>query len=152
MGDIFGLLVDVYYFFLDYKFWKKKKAQRKYEKKHELPKKIMIYPSSKLNIKVFLGLSLLLTLVFFIFFRNQDHSHTKMQITKIDNLLTAEKKQFKSYPKALESIIRNNPIYKDITKDAWYNEFHYSVSEDGLNYTLVSKGKDGVLNTEDDIK
>ncbi|WP_397363364.1 type II secretion system protein GspG [Olleya sp. R77988] len=146
------IFIDIYLFFIDFKFWKKKKAQRKHEKKHGLPKKTMIYPSDKIYLKVFLGLIPLFIFIYFIFFRNQNLNKTEQQITTINKLLKAEKEAFSVYPKTLKIIIRNNPLYKDITKDAWENEIHYSISEDGLNYTLISKGKDGILNTKDDIK
>ncbi len=47
------VLMDIYLFFLDFKFWKKKRAQRRYEKENRLPKKRMIYPSEKNPFKIF---------------------------------------------------------------------------------------------------
>ena len=67
-------------------------------------------------------------------------------------LLEAEKKQFVFYPTELKTIIRNNPLRKNITLDGWKNEFIYTISKDSLNYELISLGKDGKLNTSDDIK
>ncbi len=47
--------------------------------------------------------------------------------------------------------ITNNPLRKKITLDYWNNEFYYEQKENGLGYVLISKGKDGILKTEDDI-
>ena len=74
------------------------------------------------------------------------------QMTQIHKLLKAEKKQFSIYPKQLNTIIRNNPLHRNLTLDAWGNAFSYSVTEDGVAYSLVSKGTDGALNTEDDVE
>ncbi|AUC75585.1 hypothetical protein CW732_07830 [Olleya sp. Bg11-27] len=149
---ILECFVDFYLFFLDYKFWKKKKAQRKYEKEQGLPKQLMVYPSSKIYLRVLFLLVVLTFPVCFLLFINKDQNVMNKQMTQIHELLKAEKKQFSTYPKQLNTIIRNNPLHRNLTLDAWGNAFSYSVTEDGLEYSLVSKGADGVLNTEDDVE
>ena len=84
--------------------------------------------------------------------RNQNLASTLNKVIDIKLLLESEKKQFDYYPKELKTIIRNNPLRKNITLDAWKNEFIYKISKDSLNYELISLGKDGKLNTSDDIK
>ncbi|WP_289044947.1 hypothetical protein [uncultured Olleya sp.] len=148
------VLMDIYLFFLDFKFWKKKRAQRKYAKENGLPKKRMIYPSDKIYLKV-LVLSIILAIpvsIIISLLNINDYDLTEKRIDKIQELLTAEKKAFTIYPKQLKTIIRNNPFRKNLTKDQWDNLFYYSTSDDGLTYKLVSKGPDGILNTKDDIK
>jgi len=149
---ILECFVDIYLFFLDYKFWKKKKAQRKYEKKHGLPKQLMIYPSREIYLRVVFLLVLLTVPVYFLFFINKDQNTMTKQMTKIHELLKAEKKQFNTYPKELSIIIRNNPLHRNLTLDVWGNTFSYSVTKDGADYNLVSKGRDGILNTDDDVE
>ena len=84
--------------------------------------------------------------------RNQNFASTLDKIIEIKLLLEAEKKQFGFYPKELKTIIRKNPLRKNITLDGWKNQFIYTIFKDSLNYELISLGKDGVLNTSDDIK
>jgi len=78
--------------------------------------------------------------------------NTKEKIFEINTILDNEKKAIGKYPKELEDIIRNNPLRKGINYDFWNNEFHYVQIENGMNYILKSKGRDGILNTEDDIE
>ena len=144
--------VDIYLFFADYKFWKRKKAQRKYEKEHGLPKQLMIYPSHKIYLRVGLLLLILAIPVWFLFSINKNQNAMTKQMTQIHELLKAEKNQFNTYPKQLNTIIRNNPLHRDLTIDIWDNPFSYVVTDDGLTYSLVSKGPDGILNTEDDVE
>ena len=42
--DFFVAIADLFY---ELKFWKKKKARRKFEKENNLPKKVMIHPYLK---------------------------------------------------------------------------------------------------------
>ena len=74
------------------------------------------------------------------------------QMTQIHELLKVEKKQFSTYPKQLNTIIRNNPLHRNLTLDIWGNTFSYNVTKDGADYNLVSKGRDGILNTDDDVE
>lgn len=83
--------------------------------------------------------------------KNQDFGNTLDKIIEIKLLLESEKKQFGYYPKELKIIIRNNPLRKNITLDGWKKEFIYTISKDSLNYELISLGKDGKLDTSDDI-
>ncbi len=71
---------------------------------------------------------------------------------KFQQFLHQKKKKLNKYPKELKDIIRNNPLRKNITVDYWNTEFVYIVSKDSLNYTIISLGKDRLLNTSDDIK
>jgi hypothetical protein len=145
-------LINIYFFFIDFKFWKKKKAQRKYEKEHGLPKQLMIYPSDKIILRMLLLLAVLIIPVWFLFSINKNQNAMTKQMSQIHELLKAEKKQFNTYPKQLNTIIRNNPLHRDLTLDVWDNAFYYVVTEDGLSYSLVSKGADGILNTKDDVE
>ena len=72
-------------------------------------------------------------------------------MNEIEQILENEKSSLGIYPEKLSKIIRNNPLRKNITSDYWNNEFFYEQSENGTSYVLISKGKDGILKTEDDI-
>ena len=148
---ILECFVDIYLFFIDFKFWKKKKAQRKYEKEQGLPKQRMVYPSSKIYLRVLFLLVVLTFPVCFLLFINKDQNVMNKQMTQIHELLKAEKKQFSTYPKQLNTIIRNNPLRKGLELDSWKTAFVYTISEDGKNYQLISLGGDGKLGTKDDI-
>ena len=145
-----SLIVDILELYSDIKHWFKVRKRRKFEKENKLPKKRMISPMNKI------GIVILIISIPFLFLRlnrirNQNFASTLDKIIEIKLLLESEKKQFDFYPKELKTIIRNNPLRKNITLDAWKNEFIYKISKDSLNYELISLGKDGKLNTSDDI-
>nr|WP_321225529.1 type II secretion system protein GspG [uncultured Psychroserpens sp.] len=146
------LLAELLEWYLDIKFWFKKRKRRKFEKAHNLPKKIMWYPSQKLSV-IYLVVILFSGSVFMIFkFPNIQNNRTEKRLLKITDLLEKEKKDIGAYPLELKTIIRNNPLLKGITKDNWNNEFSYILSDDGLTYNLFSLGKDNTPNTDDDIR
>jgi hypothetical protein len=146
-----SLIVDILELYSDIKHWFRVKKRRKFEKENNLPRKRMISPMNKIGI-VILIISLPFLFLRLNRLRNQNFSSTFDKIIEIKIILEAEKKQFGFYPKELKDIIRNNPLRKKITLDAWKNEFVYTISKDSLNYKLVSLGKDGKLNTFDDIE
>ena len=152
MADLIACIISELFFWReDYKFYKRKKARRAYEKEHNLPKKTLIHPVTKVFILfLIVGLVIKVTSTFIIssYFGN---TKTENKIVEIETILEQEKQTLGMYPDLLLTIIRNNPLRKNITRDTWNNEFHYQQNENGNNYILISKGKDGILNTEDDI-
>lgn len=145
------LLANLLEWYLDIKFWFKKRKRRKFENEHNLPKKIMWYPSQKLGV-IYLVVILFSGSVFMIFkFPNIQNNRTEERLLKIVELLEKEKKDIGEYPIELKTIIRNNPLLKDITKDDWNTEFSYKLANDGVTYRLFSLGKDNTPNTDDDI-
>ena len=111
----------------------------------------MIHPSLKF-LGMFLIIMFAIKLVFGKFlFSNNGKTKTTEKIAEIELILEKEKSSLGIYPKKLNTIIRNNPLRKSITSDYWNNEFYYEQIENGLDYILISKGKDGILKTEDDI-
>ena len=151
MEGIFNLIAELLFWREDYKFSKLKKERREFEKQNNLPKKIMIHPVWKLlGILIFVGISISF-LFSFLGPNLMGEKRTKEKITRIENLLENEINSIGKYPNKLNKIIRNNPMRKNITYDYWNNEFYYKQTENGLKYTLISKGKDGILLTDDDI-
>ena len=149
---MFDIIAEILYWFEDYKFWKKKKACRKFEKENNLPKKLMIHPVLKLLgiIMIFAVITRLIVGLFY--FANLEKKETNKKMAQIELILEKEKNEIGNYPGKLKNIIRNNPLRKNLIKDYWENEFFYKKSANGLSYSLISKGKDGILNTEDDIQ
>lgn len=146
------LLAELLMLFDDLKFWKNKKTRRKFEKENGLPKQEMVNPSNKRYVILILLIIPLFILFNYLFFPNRAQKETVNKISKIESLLEDEKKAFNRYPDSLSDIIRNNPTLKNITVDYWKNNFLYKTFNKGLSYSLISKGIDGILNTEDDIK
>jgi amino acid transporter len=148
MEELVAWILECY---LDIKFWFKKKKRRKFEKENNLPKKTMIYPSDKIAIvSMVIGVVLIILYMFFI----QPmviENRTKTKLNDIVTLLESEKRVTGFYPEALNSIIRNNPLRKNITRDALDYEIQYKLSSDQKSYVLFSVGKDGQPNTNDDI-
>lgn len=137
---------------VDFQFWREKKKQRQFEKENNLPKKQMIHPLTKPIIYFIL----VITPVIIAFSLYQHYftntKNTIKKIAKVEALIINNKEADGYFPNKLEDIIRNNPLRKNITLDAWGNKFYYKVLENKNTFILISKGKDGVLNTEDDIK
>ncbi|WP_027127227.1 hypothetical protein [Gelidibacter mesophilus] len=152
MAELFAELIgNILCIIEDLKFWKKKKARRKFEKENNLPKKLMINPIWKLA-GIFLIFIIVARLVIgYLFFADYGATKTAEKIAEIELILEKEKKEIGTYPTELKNIIRNNPLRKNITFDHWKNEYYYKQLENGLSYVLISKGKDGILKTEDDI-
>ncbi|PNW25529.1 hypothetical protein [Formosa algae] len=106
----------------DYKFAKRKKARREYEKENNLPKKLMIHPVWKL-FGIFMIFVLMAKLVIgHFFFSDYGTKKTTEKIAKIELILENEKSSLGIYPEKLNIIIRNNPLRKNITTDYWNNE------------------------------
>jgi hypothetical protein len=76
---------------------------------------------------------------------------TKNNLNKVKIILQKEKNDLGNYPKVLHAIIRGKPSRQNSIIDYWNNEFYYEQTNNGQGYILFSKGKDGLLNTEDDI-
>ena len=149
MIDLIG---EILLFIEDLKFWKKKKVRRKYEKENNLPEKLMIHPFLKFFL---LGMGFIIfarIIIGYFYLNDLGNKKTKEKISKIENILQKEKNENGKYPKKLELIIRNNPLRKNITIDYWKNEFYYSQLDNGESYELISAGKDGIKNTNDDIR
>ena len=145
------LIRELLEWYLDIKFWFKKRKRRKFEKENNLPKKLMVYPSTKIYLAVIvLGFICIAVFMFFIY-PGIKEAKTRVKLTKISEILEKEKDVLGAYPKDLKMIIRNNPLRKNITKDYWNNKFLYKLSRDGKSYILFSLGKDGIPNTYDDI-
>ena len=149
LAELFAELLLV---FEDLKFWKKKRARRKYEKENNLPKKVMIYPTVRIYVIALIVLSISGGISFYFISRNLVENKTIKKLTTIQNLLEAENKKFRTYPSDISTVIRNNPLHKNLLTDAWDNTFHYKSTDNGINYEIFSSGKDGKLHTEDDIK
>ena len=148
MGEIIAELLLLW---KDLKFWKKKKARRKFEKENNLPKKFLIRPSL-LVLLIAVGFIIVARIAIRIFYVSDNGmTETTEQLNKIESILEQEKSELGIYPQELKNIIRNNPLRQNITSDLWNNEFHYEQLENGQSYVLKSKGQDGILGTEDDI-
>ncbi|WP_400080551.1 hypothetical protein [Winogradskyella sp. R77965] len=151
MSSFFAeIIAELLEWYLDIKFWFKKRKRRKFEKENNLPKRLMIYPSDKISIAlVSIGSILVFVFIFFIY-PDMKEKKTKEKLAEIVQILEKEKQVLGVYPKELNEIIRSNPLRRDITKDYWNNQIHYKVSNDD-SYVLFSLGKDGSPNTDDDI-
>lgn len=144
-----SIILDVLEFF----FQRKKRKRRKYEEKHGLPKKKMTSPKERLLI--ILGISVLVFLILIPITKSVFNNHNRNTVDKIGRikvLLEREKEFLGDYPVELKQIIRGNPVNSDLREDSWGNEFKYQFNEKEKSYLLVSSGKDGKFDTEDDIK
>lgn len=149
--DIALFFGELFFWREDYSFSKRKKARRALEKEQNLPKKLMISP-----IVIVIGVLLLIVVVLKLvsssyFNPNKGINKTSEKITKIELLLEKRKSTLGEYPIELKAITKNNPLKKRSILDYWNNKFHYKVIDKDSSYILISKGKDGILNTEDDI-
>lgn len=153
MGElILNIIGEFLLWFNDDSYKSKKKKRRTYAKKNSSSNKELIPPI----IKVLLVLIILIFISYFLikhFYLNDlGENKTKKKIVEIERILKNEKNKVGKYPEKLELIIRNNPLRKNLIYDFWKNKFHYTQMENGNSYQLFSLGKDGIINTPDDIK
>ncbi len=150
IASLLELIAEIGLCIQEFFFRKKKKKRRTYEKENKLPKKRMISPNQRVFI-LFVAVVFILFIATIFFPSSSNKELTLKKITKIEELLEKEKEVFGKYPKALEIIIRNNPLRENLLEDGWSNSFKYEVKEDGTDYFLVSSGSDEEFKTEDDI-
>ncbi len=151
MESIAGLLAELLLIFEDFKFWLKRRRQRKYELKHRSPKKRWFYRFQKI---LMVGIIVVLTFYlvrFSAFLFGNPEKQTLKMLTEVASLLKHEKSTSGYYPQDLEVIVRKNPLLKNIHKDYWGREIFYERHSSGESYILISLGADGQLNTLDDI-
>lgn len=60
-------------------------------------------------------------------------------------------KDFGKYPSNISTLVEGRPVRASWKKDGWGESYVYEVVNDGQNFTLISKGKDRSLGTEDDL-
>ena len=144
------LIAELLLLFEELKFWKKKKARRVLENNNNLPRKTMIHPVIWFTIIMFIFIAII-RIILVIFYSNIGETRTIDKITEIETVLEQQKRDLGKYPTKLEDVIGINPLRKDINIDAWGNTFYYKQFDNGSRYELKSKGKDGVLNTRDDV-
>lgn len=147
-----GLLAEVLLIFEDVKFWLRRRKQRRYEQQYALPKKKMLAPSLKILIVVLVLSPIVIVIRAALFLSPNAESKTAEKLSEVVSLLKHEKQTIGRYPEHLKIIIRGNPLLKEIHKDEWNREFFYERDRSGESYVLTSLGKDGLLNTADDIK
>lgn len=146
-----GTLAELLLIFENLKFWKKRSKKRQYDRKHVLPKTKSRYPFQKIIILFLLILLGLFVIRVTLFFWGNAEKHTTEKLSEVVALLKHEKSTSGHYPEHLEVIIRNNPLLKNVNKDYWGREFFYERDPSGEGYVLCSLGKDGQLDTADDI-
>lgn len=79
---------------------------------------------------------------------NEDR--TKVEMNEISTELGAYKNHLGIYPENYDVFISQKPLRAGWKADSWKNPYKYELL-DSLNYRLISTGKDGVYNNEDDI-
>lgn len=79
-------------------------------------------------------------------------AETAKKLSDVAALLRHEKTTIGTYPLALASIVRYNPLLQNIHKDYRNRELHYERHSSGKGYILISPRPDGNLNTTDDIE
>ena len=152
METLAGLFADLLLLFEDFKFWLKRKKQRGYEHEHVFPVKKGLYPSQRIYIIALIMLLPLTIITSALFFYENGEKYTAQKLLEVVSLLKHEKVTSGHYPEQLETIGRNNPLLKNVHKDYWGKKFYYERHVSGESYVLVSMGKDGKLDTADDIK
>lgn len=86
-------------------------------------------------------------------FGSQDRANkdaTVISMENVDNALTEYKLRKSVYPPSLQILV-DEEYLQSMPQDAWGQAFYYSATDEGRGYKLISLGKDGLSNTEDDI-
>jgi len=102
---------------------------------------------------VFIGIFLFISVTFFSSYVPwQKEKMTLDSLYTVRALLYFEKEGANEYPIDIECFRYQNQFdVKNVLTDSWGNTFHYGVLDNGKDYILFSKGKDGIAFTEDDI-
>ena len=77
--------------------------------------------------------------------------HTEEKLFSISWNLYFEKEDVGEYPYDISCFKQYQFDGESILIDSWGNTFYYERFDNGQEYLLISKGKDGVLFTDDDI-
>ncbi len=153
MQFLLELFADLLLCFEDLKFSKKERRTRKLREIKGLPPgPIKMVPSAYYRICVGAVVVVFIIILFVLKVRYHDPAKAKEALSDIEELLAAEYTYSGVYPEKLTAVIRNNPLRANIHIDFWDNEYFYEPLNGGKGYLLICKGKDGVLNTEDDLK
>ncbi|MFH4966549.1 hypothetical protein V8G69_16250 [Gaetbulibacter sp. M235] len=80
---------------------------------------------------------------------NEDR--TKKEMNEISVNLEKHRNHYGFYPANYHLFISQKPIWSSWKADSWNNPYNYEL-KDSLNYQLISAGKDGIFNNEDDLK
>ncbi len=75
--------------------------------------------------------------------------NTEKEMQEISIALEKYHNFYNSYPENYIEFVDQKPIRSHWSTDGWNNAYRYS--KDSITYTLVSAGKDGVFDTEDDL-
>lgn len=80
-----------------------------------------------------------------------NEGRTKMEMNKISVNLEKYRSHYGFYPENYDVFISQKPIWSSWKADSWNKPYKYEL-KDSLNYQLISAGKDGIFNNEDDLK
>ncbi|MTI39439.1 type II secretion system protein GspG [Fulvivirga lutimaris] len=139
------IIKSIFFFLFDIAIFKKRVDKGKSVKWFD----IIISPSIRYSIII----ALILILCFSIFrILTFDYFKTQNTIHRLDEIKTAIEKyesQTGAYPRTIDQLIGSRPLRKDWGFDAWGNPIVYTILD--KSFELLSAGKDGKVNTEDDI-
>jgi hypothetical protein len=99
-------------------------------------------------------LVILIPIILLLFFFKDDNNINVTEQRSYESLeyLNKYKSHSGSFPSDLEKMTGNSPARREWIKDGWGNPMIYSVTDNGNDFLLQSKGKDEKENTEDDLK
>ncbi len=92
-----------------------------------------------------------LTVVNYISHNYTKPNTTKKEIVDISNSIIEYKAANNKLPNSIHNIVGSRPLRKSWLTDSWNNPYLYVIEEDS-SFSIISKGKDGLKYTEDDIK
>ena len=141
---------------VDIKLWRDDKKHHKKISKLEIAdkksywfKKHILTPSNLVQIRaisiVTIAVLICLSVNYFILKPRQ----TKNKIQEISNFLNKWKTKYGNLPNSLKAISINRPHRQSWLNDSWGNPYIYEVNKN--DFLITSLGKDGKLNTKDDI-
>lgn len=76
---------------------------------------------------------------------------TEKQFARMAQSLEKYKAHYGVYPNGLAELIGTDPLKREWYQDAWGNKVEYTLSNNGVSYTLKSAGADNSPGNEDDL-
>jgi hypothetical protein len=106
----------------------------------------------KTALLVFFGLLLIIIMGFWVASDLVKKKYTVNDSKQIVLALNDYYKYKSRYPDNLSTIINKDPLRQSWRNDHWNNPYYYASLNNGQGFKLISPGKDGRLNTTDDIQ
>ena len=148
--DFAELLVDIGLIRKDIKANKEVKKKNLENSESRTKVKYVLFPSFKVYGIVSIILFALITALVLIK-QAKAPSRAQEDLDEIYAAILTYQSDTGEYPESIEKLIGNRPLRKDWETDFWGHPYRYEIIVSTNVFILVSAGKDGIMDTDDDL-